>query len=134
MGVTRLEKYSVCAIYFIMAANASHLFLTGISSPRLAQFQDYKLLVGSMLVGAVALLSSAILIHFRPAKAYVTAMFALQFLALAYFPLFAPIILEILIHRSLAFDTYGVTDLLPLVLLAVIAIFTPVRLFKLANC
>lgn len=134
MSVTRVEKFMVCAIYLLMAASAGRLFITGISNPNSSRFQDVKLLSAAALTGAVTLLLSAILIHFRPAKAYVTAMVALQFVVVAFFPIFAPFILELLIHRGLSFNTYGVMDLLPVVLLAVVAVFTPLRLYKLVHC
>jgi uncharacterized membrane protein YsdA (DUF1294 family) len=134
MSVTRMEKFVVSAIYLLMAASAARLFIAGISNPNSSRFQDIKLLLAASLAGAVTLFLSAILIHHRPAKAYVTAMVALQLLVLAFFPLFAPFILEVLIHRTLSFSTYGVTDLFPIVLLAAIAIFTPLRLYKLVSC
>jgi hypothetical protein len=134
MSVTRVEKFAVSAVYLLMAASGGSLFIAGISNPNSSRFQDFKLLLAAALAGAVTLFLSAILIHFRPAKAYVTAMIALQLLVLAFFPLLAPIILELLIHRTLSFNGYGVPDLFPMVLLAVIAIFTPLRLFKLVSC
>lgn len=134
MSVTRVEKFVVSGAYLLMAVSAGCLFVAGISNPNSSRFQDFKLLLAAALAGAVALFLSAILIHFRPAKAYVSAMVALQLLVLAFFPFSAPIILEFLDHRTLSFSTYSVTDLLPMVLLAVIAVFTPLRLFKLVSC
>jgi hypothetical protein len=135
MSVTRIEKFVVSAIYLLMAVSAGRLFIAGFSNANSSDFQDIKLLLAAALAGAVTLLLSAILIHFHPAKAYVTAMVALQLLVLAFFPLLAPVLLQLLIHRTLSGSgtTYGVTDIFPIALLAVIAIFTPVRLFKLVS-
>jgi hypothetical protein len=133
MSVTRVEKFVVSTFYLLMAASAGRLFITGILNPNSSRFQDIKLLLAAALGGAVTLIASAILIHLRPAKAYVTAMVALQLLLLAFFPLFAPFILELLIHRTLSISTWGVTDLLSILLLAAIAIFTPLRLYKLVS-
>jgi hypothetical protein len=133
MGVTRIEKFVVSGIYLVMAVSAGRLLMTGLSSPDSVHFQDSKLLLAAALAGAVTLLLSGILIHFRPAKAYVTAMVALQFLMVAFFPLLAPIILELLFHRTLSFSNYSVIDLFSAILVVLIAVFTPVRLFKLVS-
>jgi hypothetical protein len=135
MRVTRVERFLVSAIYVLLALSAVRLFMAGFANAKSSDFQDIKLLLASALLGAVILFSSAILIHFRPAKAYVAAMVALQLLVLAFFPLIAPFVLQLLIHRTLSgsISTYALTDIFAIALLAVTAIFTPVRLFRLVS-
>jgi hypothetical protein len=136
MGVPRLEKFLASGIYLLMVASTVYVFANGISNALSIAYQytvDAKLLLGAALAGSATLLVSAILLHFRPVEGYVIAMIALQLLILAFFPLMTPIILEILIHRTLSVNSYGLMNLFPIVLLLVIAVFTPLRLLRLVG-
>ena len=129
-----MERFFASGIYLLMAASAVYTFAIGNAVSSAYQYTvDAKLLLGAALAGAATLFLAAIVIHFRPAKAYVIALIALQLLLLAFFPLITPIILEISIHRTLSVSSYGLLNLLPIMLLAIIAIFTPLRLLKLVG-
>jgi hypothetical protein len=129
----RLEKIFASGIYLLMGFCTAYIFsvglVHGITSGHHYPIQQ-RLLIGAALTGAATLLLSAILVHFRPAKAYMLAMIALPLLLLAFWPQMSPIALEIIIHRTLSFRIYGLSDLFAMGLLPVATVFTPLRFFK----
>jgi hypothetical protein len=136
MAIHRFERLFASGIYLSMVVSAGHTFSVGIANAIASGYHytiEEKLLLGAALAGAATLVVSAILVHFHAAKAYVVAMVALQLLLVAFFPLILPIILVISVHRTLSFSAYGINDLLPVVLLAVAAVFTPLRLLRLVR-
>jgi hypothetical protein len=136
MATQRFEKVFASGIYLLMGISSAYIFSVGLANGIASGYHysiQQKLLIGAALTGAATLLLSAILVHFRLAKAYVIAMVALPLLLLAFWPLILPIVLEIIIHRTLSFSTYGLSDLFPMVLLAVVTVFTPLRLLILVR-
>ncbi len=132
----RFEKIFASGIYLLMGFCTAYVFSVGLVNGIAAGYHypiQQKLLIGAALAGAATLLLSAILVHFRPAKAYVLAMIALPLLLLAFWPLMSLIALEIIIHRTLSFRIYGLSGLFAMGLLAVVTVFTPLRFFKLVR-
>jgi len=127
VGESSFEKVFASWIYFLLGITTAHIFWIGFANASASGYQysaEQKLLIGAVVIGTAALLCSAILVYFRPAKAYVMAMVALPLLLLAFWPL-----LNIVIHQGCRFCTYS--DLFPAVLLPVVAVFTPLQLLKL---
>ena len=130
----RFEKFFMSGIYLLMGINAAYIFSIGLANGISHGYRysiQQKLLIGAALVGAATLLLSAIVVHFRPAMAYVLAMLALPLLLLAFWPFVWAAALEIIIHRTSPFRTFDLSDLFALLLLAVVTVFTPPRFLKL---
>ena len=78
-------------------------------------------LIGAALTGASTLMLSAILVHFRPAAAYLIATVATLLLWLAFLPLVA------IINQGGSHDVFAV------MLLSVVTIFSVLRLLRLVR-
>jgi hypothetical protein len=133
MAIQRIEKLFASGIYLLMGISAAYTFSVGLANGIYSGHHysiEQKVLISAALIGAATLFVSAILVHFRSGKAYVIAMVGLQLLLVPFFPLMLPIALEIIIHRTLSFSSYGLSGLFSVVLLAALTIFTPLRLLK----
>lgn len=129
MAAHRCEKVFACVIYLLMGVSTAQVFSVGLANGITSRYHypiQQKLLIGAALTGAATLLISAVLIYFRPAKAYAMAMFALPLLLLAFWPY-----LEMAVHRpALFYSQSSLSDLLPMMLLPAVVVFTPLRLLK----
>lgn len=136
MPIQRFERLVESGIYFLTGISAAHFFYVGLANGIASGYRypvQQKLLISAALIGAAMLVFSAILVHFRPAKAYVTAMFALPLLLLAFWPFISAVAIEIIVHRASPFRTFGLSNVFPMVLLAMITVFTPLRWLKLVH-
>jgi hypothetical protein len=135
METQRLEKFLASGIYLLMGISAGYMFSVGLAHG-IASGYDYpiqqKLLMGAAFAGTATLLLSAILVHFRPVAAYGSATVATVLLWLAFWPLVTIISLTVIIHRTL-FLSYDPYDLFAVLLLAVVTIFSLLRLLKLVR-
>jgi hypothetical protein len=134
MATQRFEKVFASGVYLLMGISTAYIFSVGLANGIASGYRypiQQKLLIGAALTGAATLLVSTILVHFRPAKAYAVAMVALPLLLLAFCPFISAAALQIIIHRALPFGTFSLIDLFAMMMLAVVTVFTPLRLFKL---
>ena len=135
MAAERFEKVFASWIYFLLGISTVHIFWVGLSNGIVSGTYypiQQKLLIGAALTGAATLLVSAMLVHFRPATAYVMAMIALPLLLLAFWPLLSLAAQDVIIHRTITIS-YSLSDLFAAVLLPVVAVFTPLRVLKLVR-
>ena len=138
MATTRFEKVFASGIYLLTGVSVAYIFSVnlaeGIASGYHYSIQQ-KLLIGAALTGAYMFWLSSILVHFRPAKAYVLAMLALPLLLWAFWPLMS-VVMPPVIHRRISlpglFRVFGIR-LFAMGLLAVVTVFTPMRFVMLVR-
>lgn len=136
MAIERFERFFASGIYFLTGIGTARFFGVGLANGIASGYRysvQQKLLISAALIGATMLVFSAILIHFRPTKAYVTAMSALPLLLLAFWPFLSAIAIGVIVHRASPFRTFGLSNVFPMALLAIITVFTPLRWRKLVR-
>ena len=124
MKTRTFEKFFASGIYFLMGISAGYIFSVGLANGIGSGYHypiQQKLLIGAALTGASTLMLSAILVHFRPAAAYLIATVATLLLWLAFLPLVA------IINQGGSHDVFAV------MLLSVVTIFSVLRLLRLVR-